>query len=93
MFIPIPIAIIGLLMMLGVVHALMNRRMQIQAESQVTENNIPTGEWLNAGVVYDYQFSADNKQIRAKEAAAFTPYIEDYILPLERPAAKPYPNV
>jgi hypothetical protein len=81
--------------MLGVVHTLLtNRRTarrQLPNWSEVPDAN-PTGEWLNAGVIYDLKFLADKSQLPTKEAATFTPYIEDYIMPIKRPALKPYPN-
>jgi len=53
----------------------------------------PTGDWLTAGVIYAPSFLAEMSAPPTKKvAASFTPYIEDYVLPIQRPKRKPFPN-
>ena len=52
----------------------------------------PTGEWLTAGVIYSPSFLASSEAPTIKEPATFTPYIEDYLLPIVRPKRKPFPK-
>lgn len=52
----------------------------------------PTGEWLTAGVIYSPSFLARTEEPTIKDPASFTPYIDDYLLPIARPKRKPFPN-
>lgn len=77
----------GILVILGMFHTNPNRK----GWRKINDN--PTGDWLNAGVIYDPKYLAELNKTRAtREAAAYTQYIEDYVLPIKRPSPKPYPT-
>ncbi len=54
----------------------------------------PTGTWLTGGVIYPASFlAATSSKPSTKEPASYTPYVQDYIVPIRRPKVKPFPLV
>lgn len=74
-------------------HLLLNRTRKGSDPAPEYDEEGPTGTWQNAGVIYDKKFLAKMDTTSNKEPASFTPYIEDYMLHVQRPKLKPFPTV
>ena len=71
---------------------LRRRKRQPKLENVTLADSGPTGTWQNAGVIYSPKYLANTTLPTLKEPASFTPYIEDYMLTVQRPKMKPFPN-
>lgn len=63
-------------------------------DAVIQRKDSQTGQWMNAGVIYDEAFRQRQEQnaISIKEPASYTPYIQDYVQIVKRPPVKPMPT-
>lgn len=62
-------------------------------EETKRRKDVHIGNYMNAGVIYDDDFRKKQYEnaISIKEPAAYTPFIQDYVLHVKRPPVKPMP--